>query len=70
MGQHPSHRHRRPHLRLRAPPQTPRQRLVTRKNSHGGTEWIPPPHLDQGQPRTNGFQYPEKLLTDDADDGF
>ncbi|MGV7892628.1 HNH endonuclease signature motif containing protein, partial [Mycobacterium kansasii] len=42
----------------------------TRKNSHGGTEWIPPPHLDHGQPRTNGFHHPEKLLTDDADDGF
>ncbi|KZS81404.1 hypothetical protein LAUMK4_02955 [Mycobacterium persicum] len=42
----------------------------TRKNSHGDTEWIPPPHLDHGQPRTNGFHHPEKSLTDDADDGF
>ncbi len=42
----------------------------TRKNSHGDTEWIPPPHLDHGQPRTNGFHHPERLLTDDTDDGF
>jgi hypothetical protein len=24
---------------------------TTRKNANGDTEWIPPPHLDQGQPR-------------------
>ncbi|WP_431739709.1 hypothetical protein, partial [Mycobacterium mantenii] len=28
------------------------------------TQWIPPPHLDRGQPRTNTFHHPEKLLGD------
>jgi hypothetical protein len=32
------------------------------------TEWIPPPHLDYGQPRVNNFHHPEKLLRDDSDD--
>ncbi|MFW3115656.1 hypothetical protein MHAE_17997, partial [Mycobacterium haemophilum DSM 44634] len=44
---------------------------TTRKNTHGDTEWIPPPHLDHGQPRTNTFWHPEKLLRtgdDDRDD--
>ena len=40
----------------------------TRKNAHGDTEWIPPPHLDRGQPRTNTFWHPEKLLRDGDDD--
>jgi hypothetical protein len=40
---------------------------TTRKNAKGDTEWIPPPHLDHGQPRTNTFHHPEKLLHD-ADD--
>ncbi len=40
----------------------------TRKNSRGDTEWIPPPHLDRGQPRTNTFHHPEKLLHDGDDD--
>jgi hypothetical protein len=40
----------------------------TRKNAHGDTEWIPPPHLDRGQPRTNTYWHPEKLLRDDQDD--
>ena len=41
----------------------------TRKNTRGDTEWIPPPHLDRGQPRTNTFHHPEKLLrTEDHDD--
>jgi hypothetical protein len=35
---------------------------TTRQNHDGRTEWIPPPHLDRGQPRTNIFQHPEKLL--------
>jgi hypothetical protein len=43
------------------------QGWTTRKNSHGHTEWIPPPHLDRGQPRVNTFHHPEKLLRDDAD---
>ncbi|EUA65693.1 hypothetical protein I553_8135 [Mycobacterium xenopi 4042] len=30
----------------------------TRKRKDGETEWIPPPHLDRGQPRTNLFHHP------------
>jgi Domain of unknown function (DUF222) len=41
---------------------------TTRKNDKGETEWIPPPHLDRGQPRTNTYFQPEKLLPDDDDD--
>jgi Domain of unknown function (DUF222) len=44
------------------------QGWTTRKNHHGDTEWIPPPHLDHGRPRTNTFHHPEKLLRDDEDD--
>jgi hypothetical protein len=46
----------------------PDNRLVTekgwktRKNDKGETEWIPPPGLDRGQPRTNTYFHPEKLL--------
>ncbi len=40
------------------------QGWTTRKNAHGETEWIPPPHLDRGQPRVNRFHHPEKLLRD------
>jgi Domain of unknown function (DUF222) len=46
------------------------QGWTTRKNAHGHTEWIPPPHLDHGQPRVNTFHHPEKLLPDDADGGL
>ncbi|OBG96015.1 hypothetical protein A5697_23240 [Mycobacterium sp. E3251] len=41
---------------------------TTRKNAKGDTEWIPPPHLDRGQPRTNTFHHPEKLLRDEDDE--
>ena len=41
---------------------------TTRKRNNGETEWIPPPHLDHGQPRTNLFHHPEKLLRDVAED--
>jgi hypothetical protein len=41
---------------------------VTRKRGNGNTEWIPPPHLDYGQPRINTMHHPEKLLRDDDDD--
>ena len=44
------------------------QGWTTRKNAHGDTEWIPPPHLDHGQPRVNTYHHPEKLLRDDGDD--
>jgi hypothetical protein len=41
------------------------QGWTTRKNQRGDTEWIPPPHLDHGRPRTNTFHHPEKLLRED-----
>jgi hypothetical protein len=41
---------------------------ATRKRANGDTEWIPPPHLDRGQPRINTFHHPEKLLRDGDDD--
>jgi hypothetical protein len=44
------------------------QGWTTRKNQRGDTEWIPPPHLDHGRPRTNTFHHPEKLLREDDDD--
>ncbi|MGA8331639.1 MAG: HNH endonuclease signature motif containing protein [Mycobacterium sp.] len=44
------------------------QGWTTRKNSRGETEWIPPPHLDRGQPRINTFHHPEKLLQDDDEE--
>jgi hypothetical protein len=40
---------------------------TTRQRTNGHTQWIPPPHHDRGQPRTNTFHHPEKLLHD-ADD--
>ena len=42
---------------------------TTRKNARGDTEWIPPPHLDHGQPRVNTFHHPEKILTDEVGEG-
>ncbi|MCV7096720.1 HNH endonuclease signature motif containing protein [Mycobacterium kubicae] len=41
---------------------------ITRKNSRGDTEWIPPAHLEHGQPRTNSYHHPEKLLCDGDDE--
>ena len=41
---------------------------TTRKNAKGDTEWLPPPHLDHGQPRTNTYHHPEKLLAPDDDE--
>ncbi|CAG6917488.1 HNH endonuclease [Mycobacterium avium subsp. paratuberculosis] len=59
-----------PHHRLLQP-----GAWTTHKNAKGETEWIPPPHLDRNQPRTNTFHHPEKLLRgenggedDDGDD--
>ena len=34
---------------------------TTRKNQLGETEWIPPAHLDHGQPRVNDIHHPERL---------
>ena len=36
----------------------------TRKRKDGTNEWIPPPHLDRGQRRTNTFFHPEKMVDD------
>jgi hypothetical protein len=44
------------------------QGWTTRKNARGDTEWIPPAHLDHGQPRVNTYHHPEKLLRDDEDE--
>jgi hypothetical protein len=41
---------------------------TTRKRNDGTTEWIPPPHLDYGQPRTNSYHHPEELLCEDEDE--
>ncbi|OBJ60423.1 HNH endonuclease signature motif containing protein [Mycobacterium asiaticum] len=42
---------------------------TTRKNARGQTEWLPPAHLDYGQPRINTFHHPEKLFAPEDDDG-
>ncbi|HEY1439800.1 MAG TPA: DUF222 domain-containing protein, partial [Mycobacterium sp.] len=34
----------------------------TRKRANGDIEWIPPPHLDLGQKKTNTFHHPGQLL--------
>jgi hypothetical protein len=44
------------------------QGWTVRKRTDGITEWIPPPHLDHGQPRTNSYHHPEKLLADEDED--
>jgi Domain of unknown function (DUF222) len=36
----------------------------TRKRNDGRTEWIPPPHLDSGQARTNDHHHLERMLVD------
>jgi hypothetical protein len=41
---------------------------TTRKNAKGDTEWLPPAHLDYGQPRINTYHHPEKLLPPDDDE--
>ncbi|BDB40434.1 hypothetical protein Mkiyose1665_58320 [Mycobacterium kiyosense] len=38
---------------------------ITRRNAHSLTEWIPPDHLDHGQPRTNCMHHPERPLKPD-----
>ncbi|OBK42900.1 HNH endonuclease signature motif containing protein [Mycobacterium kubicae] len=44
------------------------QGYTTRTNTRGDTEWIPPPHLDHGQPRTNTYHHPEEALLEAGDD--
>jgi hypothetical protein len=41
---------------------------TTRKRPDGITEWIPPPHLDTGQKRTNDYHHPDRLLGQHPDD--
>ena len=38
---------------------------TTTKLPNGRTEWIPPPHLDHGQKRTNDYHHPECLFDED-----
>jgi hypothetical protein len=52
-----------PHHRLLQP-----RGWTTRKHPNGTTEWIPPPHLDRGQPRTNTHHHPNKLLCNEDGD--
>ncbi|ODR05382.1 hypothetical protein BHQ21_14385 [Mycobacterium sherrisii] len=52
-----------PHHRLLRP-----RGWTTRKRANGDTEWIPPPHLDRGQPRVNPYHHPDKLLHQPDDD--
>jgi len=40
---------------------------TTRKTANGHTEWIPPPPLDTGQPRTNTYHHPQHYLHPDKD---
>ncbi|OHU24504.1 hypothetical protein BKG77_13550 [Mycobacteroides chelonae] len=41
------------------------QGWTTRKRrGNGVTEWIPPPHLDTGQSRTNDYHHPERFILD------
>ncbi|CAN5403493.1 HNH endonuclease signature motif containing protein [soil metagenome] len=40
---------------------------TTSKRPDGITEWIPPPHLDTGQQRTNDYHHPERLLGRDGE---
>jgi hypothetical protein len=40
----------------------------TRKNKHGTTEWIPPPHLHTNRPRTNTYWHPERMQPENDDD--
>ena len=40
----------------------------TRKNAKGQTEWLPPPDLDTGQHRINGYHHPERYLLPEDDD--
>lgn len=41
----------------------------TRKNKKNHTEWLPPPDLDTGQHRVNGYHHPERYLLPEDDEG-
>jgi hypothetical protein len=42
---------------------------TTGKNANGHTEWHPPPDLDTGQHRINGYHHPERHLLPEDDQG-
>ncbi|RZT15762.1 uncharacterized protein DUF222 [Mycobacterium sp. BK558] len=42
---------------------------TTHRNPKGQTEWIPPPDLDRGQHRVNGYHHPERHLLPEDDNG-
>ncbi|BBY08023.1 hypothetical protein MNVI_33410 [Mycobacterium noviomagense] len=39
----------------------------TIKLANGQTQWIPPPHLDHGQPTTNNYHHPERYFGREED---
>jgi hypothetical protein len=41
---------------------------TTHTRHNGQTEWIPPAHLDHGQPRTNPYHHPERMLRQQDDE--
>lgn len=41
----------------------------TRKNKRNQTEWLPPPDLDTGRHRVNGYHHPERYLLPEDDEG-
>jgi hypothetical protein len=42
---------------------------TTQRREDGRIEWIPPPHLDTGQARTNDYHHPDRYLApDDSED--
>ncbi|OBA79509.1 hypothetical protein A9W99_20820 [Mycobacterium sp. 1164966.3] len=41
---------------------------TTHTRHDGQTEWIPPAHLDHGQPRTNPYHHPERMLRTENED--
>ena len=41
----------------------------TIKLGNGETQWIPPPHLDYGQARTNDYHHPERFFDDEQSGG-
>ena len=55
-------------LTLACPPhngRVERYKYLTCKNNRGDTEWIPPAHLDHGQPRTNCMHHRQKRIQTD-----
>jgi hypothetical protein len=41
---------------------------TTRKHPNGTTQWLPPAHLDHGQPRTNTLFHPQRHKQPPEDD--